>query len=111
MLAAAEDLGLGVLAEGHTEEDVDRVVEAGASVVGVNARDLETLDVDLDRALALARRVPPDRVVVVESGIATRADVERAVEAGARAVLVGESLMRAGDPGAKLRELAGVTGG
>jgi indole-3-glycerol phosphate synthase len=111
MLATAEDLGLGVLAEGHTEEDVDRVVEAGASVVGVNARDLESLHVSLDRALALARRVPADRVVVVESGISTRDDVSGAVDAGARAVLVGESLMRADDPGAKLRELVGATGG
>jgi indole-3-glycerol phosphate synthase len=76
----------------------------------VNARDLETLEVDPERALALLERVPPDRIAVAESGIATRAQVERAVAAGARAVLVGEALMRAPDPGALLRELVGVAG-
>lgn len=107
MLAAAGDLGLGALVEAHSDEDLDAALGAGAEVVGVNARDLETLDVDLDRALALLGRVPADRVAVLESGLSTREHVERAVEAGARAILVGEALMRADDPGAKLRELLG----
>jgi indole-3-glycerol phosphate synthase len=64
--------------------------------------------VDSARALALLRRVPPDRVAVAESAISTREDVERVVDAGARAVLVGEALMRADDPAAKLRELRGI---
>jgi len=108
MLNAAEDLELGALVETHSPEDLDRVLGADAKVVGVNARDLETLDVDEDRALVLLRSVPDDRIAVFESGISTRGQVERAIEAGANAVLVGEALMRAEDPGAKLRELRGM---
>jgi indole-3-glycerol phosphate synthase len=104
----AEDLGLGVLVEAHDEAGVERAVASGAKVIGVNARDLESLEVDEERALRLVRTVPTDRIAVLESGIATREQVERAVEAGARAVLVGESLMRAIDPGAALRALRGV---
>jgi indole-3-glycerol phosphate synthase len=107
MLAAADDLGLGALVETHSEADLDKALATDAKVVGVNARDLETLDVDVERALALLERVPADRVAVLESGIRTRADVERAVAAGARAVLVGETLMRAEDPEATLHELRG----
>jgi indole-3-glycerol phosphate synthase len=109
MLATAGDLGLGTLVETHSEEDLERVLATNAKVVGVNARDLETLEVDVDRAFTLLRRVPADRIAVAESGLATRAQVERAIEAGARAVLVGEALMRAEDPAAKLRELRGET--
>jgi indole-3-glycerol phosphate synthase len=108
MLAAAVDLGLGVLVEAQSEEDLEKALATQATVVGVNARDLETLAVDPARAIALLERVPPDRIAVLESGIASRSDVERAVAAGARAVLVGEALMRAPDPGAKLRELRGA---
>jgi indole-3-glycerol phosphate synthase len=109
MLAAADDLGLGALVETHSEADLDKALATDAKVVGVNARDLETLDVDVDRALALLERVPSDRLAVLESGIRTRADVERATAAGARAVLVGETLMRAEDPEATLLELRGGT--
>jgi indole-3-glycerol phosphate synthase len=108
MLTAAGDLGLGALVEAHSEEDVDKVLATEADVVGINARDLETLDVDLDRALRLLGRVPGDRIAILESGIATRAHVRRAAGAGAVAVLVGEALMRAGDPAATLRELRGA---
>ncbi len=107
MLAAAADLGLGTLVETHSEEDLAKGLEAGAPVVGVNARDLETLEVDVERALEQLGRVPADRVVVFESGISTRGQVERALQAGARAVLVGEALMRSPDPAAKIRELLG----
>jgi indole-3-glycerol phosphate synthase len=107
MLATAGDLGLGALVEVHSEDDLDAALSTDAKVVGVNARDLETLEVDLDRALTLLAEVPEDRIAVAESGIAGREDVERAIRAGARAILVGEALMRASDPGAKLRELRG----
>jgi indole-3-glycerol phosphate synthase len=107
MIATADDLGLGALVEAHTGEDLDRVLATDAKVVGVNARDLETLEVDLDGALALMRGVPAERIVVAESGISTRGQVEQAMEAGARAVLVGEALMRAEDGSAKVRELRG----
>jgi indole-3-glycerol phosphate synthase len=107
MLETARDLGLAALVETHSSEDLDKALESEAQLIGVNSRDLESLDVDETRALALAAKVPPDRTIVFESGISTRAQVERAVEAGAHAILVGESLMRAKNPAAKLRQLRG----
>jgi indole-3-glycerol phosphate synthase len=107
MLGAARDLGLGALVETHSDDDLDKALATDAEVVGVNARDLETLDVDVERALAHLRRIPTGRLSVMESGIATRDHVRAAVDAGASAILVGEALMRADDPGAKLRELLG----
>ena len=108
LVAAAADLGMDALVEAHAEEDLDRALATDAELIGINARDLETLEVDLGRALALLERIPGDRVAVAESGISTREHVERALAAGARAVLVGEALMRADDPGATLRSLRGV---
>ncbi|MEX1264891.1 MAG: indole-3-glycerol phosphate synthase TrpC [Actinomycetota bacterium] len=105
MLAVARDLGMGALVETHTENELDRAIASGAEVVGVNARDLETLEVDVERALERVGRIPSDRVAVFESGVKTRADVRAAVEAGASAILVGEALMRAGDPRAAVRQL------
>jgi indole-3-glycerol phosphate synthase len=107
MLATARDLGLGALVETHSDEDLEKALETDAEVIGVNARDLETLEVDVDRALFHLGRIPTDRVAVMESGIATREQVLAAVAAGASGILVGEALMRADDPGAKLRELMG----
>lgn len=107
MLATARDLGLGTLVETHSDLDLEKVLATDAEVVGVNARDLETLDVDVDRALAHLARIPNGRLAVMESGIATRDQVRAAVNAGASAILVGEALMRADDPGAKLREMLG----
>jgi indole-3-glycerol phosphate synthase len=110
MLAYARELGMEPLVEAHTDGELDRVLSSDAHVIGVNARDLETLAVDVPAALARLRRIPHDRIAVMESGIAERSDVVAAVEAGASAILVGESLMRAGDPGAKVRELIGRSG-
>jgi len=107
MLAVARDLGMGSIVEAHADEDLDRALATDAAVIGVNARDLETLEVDVERALGLLRRIPHGRLRVMESGISGRADVERAAAAGASAILVGEALMRAGDPVEKLRELRG----
>jgi indole-3-glycerol phosphate synthase len=107
LLAATGACGMQALVETHTPGDVDRALAAGASTVGVNARDLETLEVDLERALVLVPSVAASATCVLESGVAARRDVVRAAEAGAAAVLVGEALMRAADPAAKLRELAG----
>ncbi|MBI3647840.1 MAG: indole-3-glycerol-phosphate synthase [Actinobacteria bacterium] len=107
LLAASSDLGLGALVETHSDADLEKALAAGADVIGVNARDLESLDVDVDGALRGLGRIPPDRVAVMESGISTRAHVVAAVAAGASAILVGEALMRAPDPRAKLRELMG----
>jgi indole-3-glycerol phosphate synthase len=105
LLQAARDLGLTTLVETHSDEDLRRALETDAMVIGVNARDLETLDVDVAGALARVGRVPEDRISVVESGITTRADVDAALEAGASAILVGEALMRADDPARAVRKL------
>ncbi len=110
MLEACKDLGIGALVETHADADLEKALASGAEVIGVNARDLETLEVDSERALVALGGIPADRIAVLESGISTREQVERAVGAGARAVLIGESLMRAADPGAKLRELWGDLG-
>jgi indole-3-glycerol phosphate synthase len=93
--------------EAHSDADLDVALATDAEVIGVNARDLETLEVDPGRARRQLGRIPSDRIGVLESGIATREDVVAAVEAGASAILVGEALMRAADPRALLRELLG----
>ena len=105
--AAARERGLAVLVEAHDEEEVGRALAAGAEVVGLNARDLRTFRVDLDRVVALGSRLPSRVVRVAESGIHTPADVERLAEAGFDAFLVGESLLRSGDPARALRALRG----
>jgi indole-3-glycerol phosphate synthase len=109
LLATAKDLSLGTLVETHSEADLEVAIESGAEVIGVNARDLETLEVDARRALERLRSVPDDRIAVMESGVDGREQVAAAVDAGASAILVGEALMRAEDPGAKLRELLGAS--
>ena len=108
MLAVVDDLGLDALVETHSVDDLAKALATDAPVVGVNARDLETLEVDVERALAMLPDVPSDRVAVFESGVSTREDVERAIDAGARGVLVGEALMRSADPGATIRSLRGA---
>ena len=105
MLARAGELGLDALVEAHDAAELTRAVELGAEVIGVNARDLDTFEVDLGAALELVASAPSDRVVVAESGVSARAQGAAAELAGADAILVGSALMRASDPAAKLREL------
>ena len=109
MLAVAADLDLDALVETHSEEDLAKALATDAPVIGVNARDLETLEVDVERALAMLPDVPSDRLAVLESGVAAREDVERAIDARAGAVLVGETLMRSADPAATIRSLRGAS--
>ncbi len=110
MLAAAADLGLGVLVESHSDVDLQRALSTGAAVIGVNARDLETLQVDFDAALERLARVPGDRVAVLESGVDSAERARAAAEAGASAILVGEALMRSSDPAGLIRTLRGSAG-
>ena len=105
LLEAAADLGLGTLVETHSDEELGRALETEAPVIGVNARDLETLDVDVEGALARLEGLPTDRVGVLESGVSTRGHVDAALAAGASAILVGETLMRAEDPARAVRKL------
>ncbi|MGD9497366.1 MAG: indole-3-glycerol-phosphate synthase, partial [Armatimonadota bacterium] len=100
--------GMAALIETHNEVEVEVALDAGATIIGVNNRDLHCFTVDHATTERLAPVVPADRVLVAESGVHTRADIERLAAAGADAVLVGTALMRAEDPGAALRELAGV---
>jgi indole-3-glycerol phosphate synthase len=105
LLEAAGDVGLATLVETHSDEDLRRALDSDAKLIGVNARDLETLEVDVAGALGRVGRVPDDRISVLESGISTRANVDAAMEAGASAILVGEALMRADDPARAVRKL------
>lgn len=105
LMQVAARLGLDTLVEAHDAEELDRGIALGAPVLGVNARDLSTFAIDRRAQLELVARIPADRIAIAESGIATRAQGAAAELAGAAAVLVGSTLMRAADPGAKLREL------
>ena len=107
--ALTRDLGMAALVEAFGDEDLERALRTPAEAIGVNARDLESLEVDENRALRLLGAIPDERIAVFESGIAERAQVERATTAGAGAILVGTALMQAEDPAAKLRELLGVS--
>ena len=95
--AVADELGLTALVEVHDEVELDRALAAGARVVGVNQRDLRTFEVDHERACALAAHIPAEVIAVAESGIRDGADARRLAEAGYDAILVGETLVRAGD--------------
>jgi indole-3-glycerol phosphate synthase/phosphoribosylanthranilate isomerase len=105
MMNVARVLGLDTLVEAHDAEELERAVALDAPVIGINARDLSTFTIDRRAQLELVARAPRDRVVIAESAIATRAQAAAAELAGANAVLVGSTLMRSADPGAKLREL------
>ncbi len=105
----SREYGLDVLCEAHNEEELQRALDAGCELIGVNSRDLRTFQVDLETAFRLADRFPKDVVRVAESGIQSGADIARLRAAGYDAFLIGESLMQAERPGEALRELlAGV---
>jgi indole-3-glycerol phosphate synthase/phosphoribosylanthranilate isomerase len=105
LLQEAAALGLDTLVESHDAAELERATTLGAPVIGINARDLSTFSIDRDAQLALLGRAPRDRIVVAESAIETRAHGAAAELTGANAILVGSTLMRARDPGAKLAEL------
>jgi indole-3-glycerol phosphate synthase len=103
--ALAVELTLDVLVEVHDEGELDRALTVGAAVVGVNQRDLVTFDVDTDRAVRVGAAMPADVVRVAESGIRTPDDATRLAAAGFHAVLVGESVVTAGDPAGSVTAL------
>jgi len=100
-------IGLDPLVEVHTAEELSRVLETKAQIIGINNRDLKTFEIDLTTTLELARSIPEDKIIVSESGIRTFDDIELMRKAGVDAVLVGEALMRGGDVKRKVRELLG----
>jgi indole-3-glycerol phosphate synthase/phosphoribosylanthranilate isomerase len=105
LMQVAASLGLDTLVEAHDADELERGIALGAPVLGVNARDLTTFAIDRGAQLELVARIPADRIVIAESGIQSRAQGAAAELAGADAVLIGSTLMRAADPAAKLREL------
>jgi len=108
-LGLARELGLAVLVEVHDTAEMVRAASAGAPIVGINNRDLRTFETRLETTLALLPDRPAGSTVVSESGIGTREDVELLEASGIDAILVGESLMRESDIGAKVRQLLGAT--
>jgi indole-3-glycerol phosphate synthase len=104
----AESLGMTALVEVHDEEETRRAVDGGASVIGVNARDLRTLEVDRAVFARLRRHIPDDIVTIAESGVRSVDDVREYAAAGAHGVLVGEALVTGGDPAGAVRDFAAV---
>jgi indole-3-glycerol phosphate synthase len=103
-LALTHELGMKAIVETHTEEEVRRAVAAEASIIGVNVRNLKTLDIDRDVFAGLAHLIPAGTVIIAESGVRDAADVADYAGSGAHAVLVGEALVRHSDPAATIDE-------
>ncbi len=105
LAASAAYLGLAVLGEAHNATELAVLLDCGVKLIGINARDLKTFSCDLELAEKLLAEIPADRVAIAESAICNRADLLRLKDAGARGFLIGEVLMRAEQPGEKLKEL------
>ena len=107
-IGICDELGLSALVEAHNEAEVYRALSAGARIIGVNNRNLKDFSVDTDNSLRLRSLIPRDVLFVSESGVKTAGDVQRLREAGADAVLIGETLMKSPDKKQKLNELRGM---
>ena len=107
LLALGRELKMEALVEVHTSAELDRALAAGAKIVGVNNRDLRTLDVRVETSFELIERIPDECIAVSESGLRKHEDLVRLRAAGFDAFLIGEQLMQAADPGAALAELLG----
>ena len=106
-LALSGEMGMECLVEVHSEEELKKVLQTNAHIIGVNNRNLATFITDMTTTLRLRQMIPDGKIVVSESGIKTRGDVEKLLKAGVGAILVGETLMKSQDISAKLRELLG----
>jgi len=104
----AESLGLSALIEIHSRKELDKALAAGAAIIGINNRDLKTFSTDLKASLDIAPHIPTDKIIISESGIHGRKDIEMLMKAGIHAFLIGETLMLSDDIGKKLRELLGI---
>ena len=107
LLNIAREFGLDCLVEVHDEKELDRAKKAGAEIIGINNRDLKTLDVNFKTSERLIPRIPKDKVVVAESGLRTHDDIRRVKDLGAHAVLIGETFMRAESIDEKIKEVMG----
>jgi len=100
-------IGMDVLVEVHDKRDLKKALALGAEIIGINNRDLQRFKTDIRTTADLAKGIPSERVIVSESGINTREDIDYLKRAGVHAFLIGEALMREADPGEKLKELLG----
>jgi indole-3-glycerol phosphate synthase len=107
LITLATSVAMDALVEVHDERDMERALAASTEIIGINNRDLRTFEVDLTTTERLTPLVPAGKIVVAESGVFTRDDVRRVESCGVQAVLIGEALVTAPDPGAKVRELMG----
>jgi indole-3-glycerol phosphate synthase len=107
-LQISRGLGMDCLVEVHNEAEVRKAIGSGSDIIGINNRNLENFKVDLKLTEKLSGMIPEDKLIVSESGINTRADVEFLISLGVDAILVGEAFMRSGDISAKVRELLGI---
>lgn len=108
LLAFSRSLALDVLVETHTAAEIDIALSSGGAIIGVNSRDLDTFELNPEKAWQLLTAIPPDRLTVAESAMHTLADVERAAAAGADAVLIGTALSSSADPGPLVRAFSSV---
>ena len=100
----AQDLNLDVLIEVHDKPEMDRAIDLGFSLIGINNRDLKTFKVNLETTINLSKDLT-DKIIVSESGIKTKEDIEKIISSGTKTFLVGETFMRASDPGEELKKL------
>ncbi|HHT9138277.1 MAG TPA: indole-3-glycerol phosphate synthase TrpC [Candidatus Wunengus sp. YC60] len=107
-LDLASELGMECLVEVHSETELKMVLKTNARIIGINNRDLATFKTDLETTLRLKPMIPAEKIVVSESGIKSRVDVEKLMDEGVDAILVGETLMKSDDISAKLRDLLGL---
>ena len=107
LMEAAAHLDLDCLVEVHDESELNAALKAGAEIVGINNRNLKTFDVDLGVSERLIKKIPKEKVIVVESGIQSFQDIQNFKNLGAHAVLIGETFLKAGDVGEKVREVMG----
>jgi len=110
METIAQQLGMSVLVESHSADELDIALQLKTPLIGINNRNLRSFEVNLDTTLSQLQRIPPDRIVVAESGILAPPDVERLYSRGVRAFLVGEAFMRAESPGEELARLFAAQG-
>jgi indole-3-glycerol phosphate synthase len=109
LMSAAHQLGLDCLVEVHDEDELNRALAVGAEIIGINNRNLHTFAVDKTTSERLVARVPKGKIVVAESGLKAHEDIERLGSLGVHAVLIGETFMKAGDIGVKIKEVMGKT--
>jgi len=106
-ISLSREVGLSQLVEVHSQEELDLALGAGAEIIGINNRDLDTFITDIETSVRLKTRIPENNLVVAESGIRKRKDIELLIKAGIKTFLIGEHLVTAPDIGKKLREFRG----